>query len=380
MDYTDAMKLNRFILVHIVRPFEDLQQAEADLVEMTSLIETSGGATVVRVIQRRTRPDPSTYVGSGKAVEIVQFVKDERINVIVINDIVKPGQLFNLQKIVREANPDVEVWDRVDLILDIFQKHAATAEAKLQIELASMRHMGPRIFGMGMVLSRQTGGIGGRGIGETNTELMKRHWRKQTAYVQEKLNKLRAGRMSQIERRKENGISTVSIVGYTNAGKSALFNLLTGKNKTTENILFATLDTTSGSLYMPKLGKKILFTDTIGFIQKLPPELIDAFKSTLIESIHADMILQVIDASDLKMYDKIRTVQNILASLFPEPKPMIFVFSKIDKAPNLNRRDLEKRYVQYTPQFVSPLTGEGIKTLVGAIESKLYTSGVRWTA
>lgn len=373
------MKLNRFILVHLVRPFENMETAELDLVEMRSLIETSGGATVVRVIQRRMRPDSATYVGSGKAQEITQFIKDERINVIVINDIVKPGALFNLQKIVQTVNPDIEVWDRVDLILDIFQKHALTAEAKLQIELANMRHMGPRIFGMGLVLSRQTGGIGGRGIGETNTELMKRHWRKQTAYVQEKLEKLRAGRMSQIERRKENGIPTVSIVGYTNAGKSALFNLLTSKNKTTENILFATLDTTSGSLYMSKLGKKILFTDTIGFIQKLPPELIDAFKSTLIESIHADLLLHVIDASDPKMYDKIRTVQGILASLLPKPKPMIFVFSKIDKAPDLNRAALEKSYAQYAPQFVSPLSGEGIKNLVGAIEERLRTYALRYT-
>lgn len=365
------MKLNRFILVHLVRPFENMEAAELDLVEMKSLIETSGGATVVRVIQRRMRPDPSTYVGSGKAQEIAQFVKDERINVIVINDIVKPGSLFNLQTILQTVNPDIEVWDRIDLILDIFQKHALTAEAKLQIELASMRHMGPRIFGMGMVLSRQTGGIGGRGIGETNTELMKRHWRKQTSYVQAKLEKLRAGRMSQIERRKENGIPTVSIVGYTNAGKSALFNLLTGKNKKTENILFATLDTTSGSLYMPKLGKKILFTDTIGFIQKLPPELIDAFKSTLIESIHADLLLHVIDTSDPKMYDKIRTVQDILATILPEPKPMIFVFSKIDKSINLKRADIEKSFANYSPQFVSPLTGEGIKKLVGSIQSQL---------
>ncbi len=361
----------RFILIHIIRPFDSNHEAEMDLVELRSLVETSGGATVVRVIQRRMKPDGSTYIGSGKAQEVAVYVKEEKIDTIVINDIVKPGQLFNLQKIVYASNPRIQVWDRIDLILDIFKKHAATAEAKLQIELAEMRHMGPRIFGMGMVLSRQGGGIGGRGIGETNTELMKRHWKRQMAQVSEKLEKLRGDRLKRLERRAKYGMPNVSIVGYTNAGKSTLFNLLTRKKKLAEDVLFATLDTTSGTLFFPALNKKVLFTDTIGFIQKLPPALIDAFKSTLIESVHADLLLHVIDGSDPKMHEKIHVVEEILRSILPYPKPMLYVFTKIDQNPDLFRKDLEELYGKYGPFFISAMTGEGVKILVQSIGEEL---------
>ena len=266
-----------------------------------------------------------------------------------------------------DVNPQIEVWDRIDLILHIFEQHANTAEAKLQIELARMRHMGPRIYGMGSVLSRQGGGIGTRGIGETNTELMKRHWRNEMKTVQEKLERLARECNHQLERRREIGFRTASIIGYTNAGKTTLFNLLTGKRKTTRDALFATLDSSVGKLYLPTLKQEVMVSDTIGFIQKLPAKLIDAFKSTLMESISADILLHVIDASDILMHDKIHVVEDVVREMHIDEKPTIYVFNKMDQASPSIRTDMEDVFSQYKPQFISTKTGAGIDELVRTI-------------
>jgi GTP-binding protein HflX len=341
-----------------------------DLEELKSLVSTFGGATIVRVIQRRSNPDPHTYIGSGKAEELADIIKEEKIDVVVLNDIVKPGQLFNLKQICWKSNNNIEVWDKVDLILYIFDKHAHTAEAKLQIELARMRHMGPRIYGMGYVLSRQAGGIGTRGIGETNTELMKRHWRNETKKVQEKLAKLAADRERKLEHRRKAGFKTVSIIGYTNAGKTTLFNRLTKKNKLAADILFATLDSSVGKLYLPQVKKEILVTDTIGFIQNLPPQLINAFKSTLMESIHADLLLHVIDITDPKKHEKIEIVHTILRNLHIDTKEQLYVFNKIDKYDG-NIDDPKEMYGMYFPIFISAETNTNIDMLVSVIEKRL---------
>lgn len=362
----------RFIVVDVVPPSVFKDEAEKNLNELLSLVDTYGGATIVRVIQRRSNPDSHTYIGSGKADEVTGLIKSEKIDVVVLNDIVKQGQLFNLTKMFWEVNPHIEVWDRVDLILHIFDKHAHTAEAKLQIKLARMRHMGPRIYGLGgSVLSRQGGGIGTRGIGETNTELMKRHWRDATKQIEEELKRLTDNRARQLERRREIGLKTISIVGYTNAGKSTLFNLITRKRKKAEDALFATLDATVGKLWLPQQHKEVLVSDTIGFIQNLPARLVEAFRSTLMEAMDAAVLMHVVDASDPEMNDKIAVVQQVLEELGIHEKPTIYVFNKIDRLTKPEMLELLKRYEELDPQLLSAAEDIGMPELTEKIEATL---------
>lgn len=362
-----SIQKQRFILVSIVPPSCPKKQGEEELSELKSLVDTYGGADVVDIIQRRAHPDGKTYIGTGKAQAIATLVGRKRIDVIVVNGIVNPTQLFNIQKLCWPSNPLIEVWDRVDLILHIFNNHANTAEAKLQIELARMRHMGPRIYGLGKSFSQQAGGIGTRGQGETNVELMKRHWREETRRIQGKLKQMEENRQRQLQRRRDLGLKTISIVGYTNAGKTSLFNMLTGKEKLAKNILFATLDSTIGNLYSPNNQNKIVLSDTIGFIQNLPPALIDAFKSTLMESIYADTLIHVIDAGDPKMEDKIRVVNEILRDLKVDKKPIIYVFNKIDQISDDELKEKVNKYSTFSPFFLSVHSGKGIVDLYKTI-------------
>lgn len=365
-----SQQKKRFILVSLVPPSCPKKDAEEDLAELKSLVDTYGGADIIDIIQRRARPDGNTYIGSGKAQAIASLVGRKRIDVVLVNGIVNPTQLFNIQKLCWPSNPLIEIWDRVDLILHIFANHAQTAEAKLQIELASMRHMGPRIYGLGKSFSQQGGGVGTRGQGETNIELMKRHWRQEMKRVRERLSQMVEVRERQLERRRDLGLKTISIVGYTNAGKTSLFNLLTGKEKLAKNILFATLDSTVGRLYNPGNHQEVALSDTIGFIQNLPPSLIDAFRSTLMESVHADILLHVIDAADPKMEEKIKVVEDILAGLGLQHKPRIYVFNKIDLKDSDSAKELEGKYRQFTPHFVSVREGTGIKDLYYFLKEK----------
>lgn len=369
-------RLKRFLLVGVV-PKRDMPKEKImkEMEELWSLVTTLGNVEIVdAMVQRAEHPDNATYIGSGKVEELFEKVKEEKVDVVVLGNMAKPGQVHNIQKKLYEANNQIEVWDRIDLILAIFSRHANTAEAKLQIELARMRHMGPRIYGMGEVLSNQAGGIGGVGIGETNTELMKRHWALQMDRVQADLAKLKKNREKQLERRKRVGLSTVSIVGYTNAGKTALFNTLTKKKKLSENALFATLDSAIGKLFLPESKKEVLVTDTIGFIKNLPPTLINAFTSTLMESIHADMLIHVIDVSDPEMDEKVFTVEKILRGLNISDTHMIYVFNKIDQAKDIDRDEIMYSYQQFDPLFISVKENRGIEELEKAIDS--YMSSV----
>lgn len=361
----------RFLIASIIPQRLSDEEAFQDIKEVKELVDAYGGEVIDYVIQRREVHDKGNYLGTGKVREIAGLIKTKKINVVVLNALVKPGQLFDIKSELSKQNPQIEVWDRVDLILQIFSLHAATAEARLQIEIAAMRHMGPRIYGMGYVLSRQGGSIGTRGVGETNTELMKRHWREQMKKAQDKLRKLATERERQLERRRKVGLKTISLVGYTNAGKTSLYNLLTKKQKLAEDVLFATLDSNVGRLFLPESKNQVLVSDTIGFIRNLPTRLIDAFRSTLMESMNADALLHVVDASDTDMERKIQAVEDILHDLHADKKKQLFVFNKIDALSKDTKHRLQDHYAYLNPHYISVQTGEGIDTLIAAIESTL---------
>lgn len=360
----------RFLLVGIQPRHINDDTAFGSWRELWQLVESYGGVVVDTVIQRREVHDKGMYIGEGKLAEVRQLVVEREIDVVVLHDVVKPGQLYEMQVRLIASKPELEVWDRIDLILQIFSQHAHTAEARLQIELASMRHMGPRIYGMGAEMSRQGGGIGTRGIGETNTERMRRHWAAQMKKTEDKLVKMAESRERQLDRRRRMGLKTVSLVGYTNAGKTSLYNRLVGKQKFAENLLFATLDPSVGRMYLPGTRREVLLSDTIGFIQGLPPELLQAFKSTLMESIFADVLLQVVDASDSHMEYKLRVVDDVLGDLGLSDRRRIYVFNKMDAAA-VEAESLRRTYAAFAPQFVSSLSGHGIDLLVQQLDHEL---------
>jgi GTPase len=359
------------LFVYLARERSSRVDMELDVTEMWHLVETLGRARVVDLITQKGEEFEATYIGPGKAKEVAEFLKNNPVDIIVFNGQLKPSQKFNLMKLFWDVRPNIVIWDRIDLILAIFSRHARTTEAKLQIELAQMYSMGPRIYGMGMVLSRQGGGIGTRGIGETNTELMRRHWQREIKKAKDGLAKSAASRKSQMDHRKKLGLQTISIVGYTNAGKTSLFNLLTHKKHLVENALFATLDSTVGEIYMPSLAKKVLISDTIGFIANLPPSLIEAFKSTLMESVHADIILHIIDVSDPLMKEKIYVVNDILDQLEIPKVKEVLVFNKTDLAANLDKKELSRLACDTPHTFISTKTKQGINTLTNDILPKI---------
>jgi GTP-binding protein HflX len=401
----------RAILIDIVDPRTSPEESELRLQELDSLVKTYGGVSILRVVQRRSAPSYRTYVGEGKVEDVFNDLESNEgslkdIDAIIVNNLLKPRQIYNLEEFcinyqirkreeeikmreealeagepvskdkLRFENPKkIKVWDRVDLILKIFDKHAQTAEAKLQIELASIKHMGPRIFGMGLELSRQAGGIGGVGIGETNIEIMKRHLQRRTKTIEEKMSHYSQVQKQHRETRRKRHQKTVSLVGYTNAGKSTLIKALTKKQDVyIADALFATLDSKAGELFLPSTRSTVILTDTIGFIQDLPPELIQAFKSTLAEIIEADLLLHVIDISDLNIHKKISIVEDILQDLGIADKPKIYVFNKTDllgdnKEPIISK--LSKQYTDFNPQAVSALDRQALSDLVTKIENAL---------
>ncbi len=317
------------ILVDVIDDETSKREAHTRLQELEYLVNTYGGIVVIKVIQRRGVPNYETYVGTGKLDEIIEIAKNEKASYLILNNILKPGQIYNISERVKEAG--LEVWDRVDLILKIFGKHAESTEAKLQIQLASIQHMGPRIYGMGEELMQQTGARGLRGgAGETNVEVMKRHLRKQEQAILKKLKHYEVIHEGHRARRRRQNFKTIALVGYTNAGKSSILKALTGKDVYIADELFATLDTRIGKIYDHESKTEILMADTIGFIQDLPPDLIKAFKSTLSEAIESDLILHVIDVSDPMVHMKIEVVEDILKQLKADKKPKIYVFNKTD--------------------------------------------------
>lgn len=357
------------ILVDVIPPDITKEESNQRLSELESLVKTYGGIVVVKVIQKKGMPDYRTYVGSGKIEEILKENESQKASLLIINNILKPSQIYNLKESLKKQN--IEAWDRVDLILKIFSKHAKSVEAKLQIELAAIKHMGPRIYGMGLELTRQGGGIGTRGIGETNLQIMKRHLKKKEHKIREKLKHYDLVQENHRMQRRKNNLKTISLVGYTNAGKSSLLNSLTKKGVYVADKLFATLETTVGKLYLPNLTEGVLVSDTIGFIRDLPPDLIQAFKTTLYEIIDADLILHVIDSSDPLYESKIMTVEDILHELKVDSKPKLYVFNKCDVNSNIDQSYITDQFNLFDPTFVSAHTKKGLDILIPKIESYL---------
>lgn len=358
------------ILVDCV-PLEMTQdEAKFRLEEAESLIKTYGGVVLLKTYQKKIAPVYKTYIGAGKLEELKNEGLRLGANILIINNELKPMQTYNLSEMLRKYN--IQVWDRIDLILKIFQKHAETKEAQLEIELASLRHMGPRIYGMGMQLSRQGGGIGGRGIGETNIEIMKRHIAEHIRKIERDLKKAQANRELHRAARRRKNFLTVGIVGYTNVGKSSLLNALTGKGAYAANELFATLDTRVAKLYLPESQQQVLLTDTIGFIQDLPPDLIKSFQSTLDETIEADLLLHVIDLNDQRWEYKISIVNEVLGNLGAIHKPIIYVFNKIDLLPpDYDFAPVKEKYSRFHPCFTSTTTHQGLDQLKKTIQENV---------
>jgi len=365
--FMQKKKLNCLILDVIPKEMSRVE-AEEELIELKNLTETVGGLVVKKIIQKRGRPSAKTYIGTGKAEEASVIAKELKIDVVIVNAILKPNQVMHLQKIF-----DKEIWDRIDLILNIFDKHANTDEAYLQIKLARKRHDFPKLYARQAttLFERAGAGIGTRGAGEKGIEDEKRHIRRQIKELETKIAKFSVIRENQRKHRRRSGKTTVAIVGYTNAGKSLLLQSLTKKKVYIANELFATLDTRIGKSWIPKLQREILFADTIGFIKDLPPFLIASFRATLEEATQADVLLHVIDVNDKKILQKIKVVEEVLKDLDCLDLPTLYVFNKIDTL-NSKKAKIPRRKAFKNPILVSAKTKEGLPELKDRIADLLH--------
>lgn len=298
--------------------------AESSLVELSELAKTAGAEVVCEIVQKREAPDGATYIGSGKLKELCDFCRSNEVDVIIADGELSPSQQRNI-----ENETDVRVIDRTTLILDIFAMRALSGEGKLQVELAQLKYLLPRLGGKGVSMSRLGGGIGTRGPGETKLETDRRHIRRRISSLEAELKELEARRARYRERRKKDGAVTVALVGYTNAGKSTLMNALTNAGVLAENKLFATLDPTARALTLPD-GRTVILIDTVGFIRRLPHKLVEAFKSTLDEAVDADVIIDVCDASSPECSEHFKVTEALLEELGCTGKPIITALNKCD--------------------------------------------------
>ena len=364
-----CMTQQKAILIDLIHPRMQSEHSLDRMEELEELVHTYGGIVIVKKWQKRFAPHPKTFIGTGKVIELGEEGKTLGASLLIINAQLKPRQTYELSEQLKKYK--IQVWDRIDLILKIFAKHARTTEARLEIELASIRHMGPRIFGMGMELSRQAGGIGTIGIGETNIERMKRHLKEKERHIKDKLETYQKGRDLQRASRKRNNLKTIAVVGYTNAGKTTLLNSLTGRKEYAANELFATLDTRVGQLFLPKRAEVALVSDTIGFIKELPLELLNAFASTLSEAVDSDLLLHVADASDKHFFQQLDVVDDILKRLGVDQKPRILVLNKIDLVSSATRKEIVSRLGDRKAVCISAQKGTGLKELISKTEAVL---------
>ena len=361
MESNFETKQERAILVGLDADCFRVDQTATDetIEELEALLETAGGFCTGKILQHRHTPDPHSFIGEGKALEVKMLAEATEANMIVFDNELSPGNIRALEDIT-----GVTVLDRSALILDIFAQRAKTKEGRLQVELAQYQYLLPRLSGMGKSLSRQGGGIGTRGPGETKLESDRRHIRERIDRLKHELEQVRQVRSVQRERRMKNSVPVVAIVGYTNAGKSTLLNKLTGAGIPANNRLFDTLDTTSRQLTVSD-NLDVVLTDTVGFIAKLPHHLVDAFRATLEELEYADLLLHVIDSADENREEHIAVVDKLITQL---AKPGTKVLQCYNKADLVEKTDIP---IGEDVVTISAATGAGMEELLKAIEKAL---------
>ncbi|MFI5217846.1 MAG: GTPase HflX [Bacteroidia bacterium] len=361
----NTKKQETAVLIALITKDQPVEQAKEYLDELEFLTLTAGAETKKQFIQKLEHPDPRTFVGSGKLNEIAAFIKENKIDLAVFDDELSPSQIRNIEKVV-----GIKVVDRTNLILDIFAKRARTATAKTQVELAQYKYLMPRLTGMWTHLEKQAGGIGARGPGETEIETDRRVIRDKLAHLKEELKKIEKQNFQQ--RKSRGNIVRVALVGYTNVGKSTIMNLLSKSDVFAENKLFATLDTTVRKVVLENIP--FLLSDTVGFIRKLPHDLVESFKSTLDEVREADILLHVVDISHPNFEEQINVVNQTLVDIAASDKPAILVFNKIDAY-----RFTEKEHDDLTPHTKENLSLDDLKKSWIAKENKpgVFISAVR---
>ena len=351
------------VLVGLKSPVLGADSAdEESLAELSALVETAGGQSVGMILQSREKPDPHSFIGEGKVEEVKRMVDNSEATMVIFDNDLSPSQIRVLTELC-----GVQVLDRSGLILDIFAQRARTKEGCLQVELAQYQYLLPRLIGMWSHLERQggTGGspIGTKGPGETQLETDRRHIRRKIDKLKEELEEVRRVRATQRQRRRKNEIPVVAIVGYTNAGKSTLLNAITGADIPANNRLFDTLDTTTRLLTVSDT-LDVVISDTVGFIRKLPHQLVEAFKATLEELEYADLLLHVIDVSNPEWEEQARIVDDLIRELGADDIPCIRVYNKCDVAFGFQRKE-------EAAVTLSARTGEGVTDLLAAIDKKL---------
>lgn len=352
----------RIVLVGVTAPGESEEDTEASLDELALLVDTAGADEVARVIQRRSSPDPATYIGKGKAAEILEIAESVDADTVVFDDELSPAQQRNLEKIFGRS-----AIDRTAVILDIFAQNASTVEGKAQVQLALLQYRMPRLRGRGKTLSQQAGGIGARrGPGETQLEVDRRRVSRLIHKLEADLRDISRHRDNQRKSRRRSPFHAVSVVGYTNAGKSTLLNRLTDAGVLAEDRLFATLDATTRRLQLPG-GETVLVTDTVGFVKKLPHQLVEAFKSTLEVVAEADLLLHIVDASSPDPVGQMGAVREVLGEIGGGDVPELVVFNKADLAPNAAL--LASGHPGSV--VISAAEGTGIDDMLGAMSDRL---------
>lgn len=351
---------------------DSLWTVDDSLEELKQLADTAGATVIKKFIQKRPKPDPAFFIGRGKVQELALYAQQENIDLCIFDDELSPAQQRNIESVM-----GIRILDRTALILDIFAQRARTNEGKLQVELAQLQYTLPRIMGKGLMLSRLGGGIGTRGPGETKLEVDRRRIRDRIAFIKDQIEKVKAVRSLHRSKRKKNNVFEVSLVGYTNAGKSTLLNTLTNSDIYAKDQLFATLDPTTRQLTLPN-KQEIIITDTVGFIQRLPHQLIAAFRSTLEVVTEADLLVHVIDVSHELYKEQAAAVHEVLKEIGAETKPVITVYNKIDKLPPDSK--LADRLAQEEDTVcISAAKKLNLETLQQMIEKHLKSKAVEVT-
>lgn len=351
---------------------DSLWTVDDSLEELKQLADTAGATVIKKFIQKRPKPDPAFFIGRGKVQELALYAQQENIDLCIFDDELSPAQQRNIESVM-----GIRILDRTALILDIFAQRARTNEGKLQVELAQLQYTLPRIMGKGLMLSRLGGGIGTRGPGETKLEVDRRRIRDRIAFIKDQIEKIKAVRSLHRSKRKKNNVFEVSLVGYTNAGKSTLLNTLTNSDIYAKDQLFATLDPTTRQLTLPN-KQEIIITDTVGFIQRLPHQLIAAFRSTLEVVTEADLLVHVIDVSHELYKEQAAAVHEVLKEIGAETKPVITVYNKIDKLPP-DSKLADRLALEEDTVCISAAKKLNLETLQQMIESHLKSKAVEVT-